>query len=121
MWPPRACGSWLSRWRWRSALAGNRPWTNGAARKSSCSHRLQGAIKVDENLYMVEIGVDDRGCRMYSAWSNTRAVVAAVHYRDVERQFLALPRQGEMRRVTAQGVSPAISGGAGRSGRMFRR
>ena len=47
-----------------------------------------GAIKVDEDLYMVEIGVDDRGCRMFSAWSNTRAVVAAVHYRDAEGKFM---------------------------------
>ena len=48
----------------------------------------QGAIKVDEDLYMVEIGVDDRGCRMFSAWSNTRAVVAAVHYRDAKGNFM---------------------------------
>ena len=46
-----------------------------------------GAIGVDEDLYMVEIGVDDGGCRMFSAWSNTRAVVAAVHYRDAEGNF----------------------------------
>lgn len=50
----------------------------------------RGAIKVDDDLYMVYIGIDDGGCRMFSAWSDTRAVVAAVYYRDAENSFTLL-------------------------------
>ena len=36
---------------------------------------------------MVELGTDDVGCRQYSAWSSTGAVVAAVFYRKADGRF----------------------------------
>lgn len=49
-----------------------------------------GAIKVEEDLYMVEIGKDESGCRQYSAWSSKRAVVAAVFYGGADGNFTLL-------------------------------
>ena len=46
-----------------------------------------GAIRVEEDLYMIELGTDDAGCRQYSAWSSTGAVVAAVYYRRADGSF----------------------------------
>ncbi len=46
-----------------------------------------GAIHVEEGSYMVELGTDDAGCRQYSAWSSTGAVVAAVYYRKTDGGF----------------------------------
>ena len=45
------------------------------------------AIQVEEDLYMVAIGVDEAGCQQYSAWSATRGVVAAVYYRQEDGAF----------------------------------
>ena len=46
-----------------------------------------GAIKVEADLYMVEIGADDRGCVQYSAWSATRGVFTVVYYRQASGEF----------------------------------
>ena len=46
-----------------------------------------GAIKVEDDLYMVEIGADDRGCVQYSAWSATRGVFTVVYYREESGEF----------------------------------
>ena len=45
------------------------------------------AIRVAEDLYMIELGTDDVGCRQHSAWSSTGAVVAAVYYRRADGSF----------------------------------
>lgn len=50
----------------------------------------QGAIKVEEGLYMVEISPDERGCRQYYAWSSTRGVLTVVYYRDEDGNFTML-------------------------------
>ena len=42
---------------------------------------------VEDDLYMVEIGPDDRGCVQYSAWSATRAVPTVVYYREPGGEF----------------------------------
>ena len=46
-----------------------------------------GAIEVEEDFYMVNIGVGEDGCRQYSAWSATRPVLTAVYYRQEDGTF----------------------------------
>ena len=65
--------------------------TDGTSVKRVTSEEMPqppaGAIKVAEDLYMVESGEDEFGCLQYSEWAVRRAVVAAVYYRKEDGGF----------------------------------
>ena len=54
-----------------------------------------GAIKVEEDLYMLDIGLDNHGCRQYTAWSATRTVLAVVYYRQKDGKFTTFRSRSE--------------------------
>jgi hypothetical protein len=47
-----------------------------------------GAIAVGDDVYMVPIGKDAQGCAMYRAFSPTKAVAQAIHYRAADDRFV---------------------------------
>jgi hypothetical protein len=47
-----------------------------------------GAIAVGDDVYMVPIGKDARGCTMYRVFSFTKAVAQAIHYRADDDRFV---------------------------------
>lgn len=45
------------------------------------------AIRVEEDLYMVPVAVDESGCQQYSAWSRQRMVPTVIYYRKANGEF----------------------------------
>jgi hypothetical protein len=46
-----------------------------------------GAIRVNDQLYMLPMGTDDTGCPMFQPWSPTLMVVQALHWRAADGSF----------------------------------
>lgn len=47
----------------------------------------EGAIKIGDDTYQVPIGKDSDGCDRYRMFSQSKAVVAAIFYRDKDGNF----------------------------------
>lgn len=47
----------------------------------------EGAIEVGDDVYQVPIGKDSDGCDRYRMFSQNKAVVAAIFYRDGDGNF----------------------------------
>ena len=45
------------------------------------------AIRIDDDLYMVPVSLDETGCQQYTAWSSHRFVPAVIHYRTADGTF----------------------------------
>jgi hypothetical protein len=60
----------------------------GATPATSAAEVPEGAIAVGDDVYMVPIAKDDTGCMMYRAFSPTKAVMQAIHYRTEDDRFV---------------------------------
>lgn len=49
-----------------------------------------GAVRVDDDLYMVPVSLDESGCQQYSGWSRSRILPAIIYYRMADGTFTIL-------------------------------
>ena len=47
----------------------------------------EGALPVEDDVYMVPAGKDAGGCETFTLWSPTKAVIMVIHYRDGKGGF----------------------------------
>ena len=55
----------------------------------------EGAIEIGEDMYMVPVGVSAAGCRQYTAWSSTKAVLTVIQYRRSDGGFTMIEEEAD--------------------------
>ena len=58
-----------------------------ACSTSTAENPPSDAVRVDDDLYMVPVRLDDTGCQEYSGWSRTRVLSDVIYYRKADGTF----------------------------------